>query len=149
MAEEDFYTMWGQWATQTCQKLKTIRKLEEENKKLKKEMQELKEKTDPDYAAFLIAEFKIEMGKLELKKNAYKRDSQRRKECLDAALNFNGFCVEKVFSKECLYTLWLEQKAHERNLELARDRERLADGWLLEAACIEDFLRKRGVKKPL
>ncbi len=88
----------------------------------------------------------VELGRslerLTLKKNAYKRDYRRTKERLDAALDFQGFCIERAFRKESLYTLWLEEKAHERNLELARDRERLADGWLMEAACIEKFLRQ-------
>ncbi len=89
----------------------------------------------------------VELGrsleKLTLKKNAYKRDYQRTKQCLDAALDFKGFCIEKAFRKESLYTLWLENKAEERNIELARDRERLAGSWLQEAECIEKHLRDK------
>jgi len=90
-----------------------------------------------------LVELGRDLERLTLKKNAYKRDYKRTKECLDAALDFKGFCIEKAFRKESLYTLWLEAKAEERNIELARDRERLAHGWLLEAACIEKFLREK------
>ena len=89
----------------------------------------------------------LELGRslerLTLKKNAYKRDYQRTKQCLDAALDFQGFCIEKAFRKESLYTLWLEEKAHQRNLELARDRERLAGSWLLESENLYAHLVRR------
>lgn len=133
MAEEDFYTMWGQWAEQTCKKLMKIKELAEENKKLRETISSLNKENTALFCDWSLGQ--------ESRTQLQRKNKFLKKE--NAELwNYKRNHVDLMFKESC-YTLWLEEKAHERNLELARDRERLADGWLLEAACIEKFLREK------
>src|SRR5690348_10513584 len=92
--------------------------LEKKNRKLEGEL--AKEKETTLAAKYMLDLHKRDLNNLTLKLNAYKKDYQRTKGCLDAALGFVGYEQERAFRKESLYTLWLENKAEERNIELAR-----------------------------
>ena len=93
---------------------------------------------------WIIRHLQEDLDKMTLKKNAYKKDAQRQSLCVNKLLLFIPRCQEKVYyERECLYTLWLEEMAHQRNLELARDRERLAGSWLQEGEMLSFHLRER------
>lgn len=84
-----------------------------------------------------------ELERMVLKKNAYKRDYQKKCKVVDKVLTFYYNLdrkYEELLYRETCHTLWLEFQAEERNIELAKRRN---EGfWLLEAAVLEDFFRK-------
>ena len=91
----------------------------------------------------LVLDLEEDLARMTLKKNAYKKDAERFQCLLNLTMAGVAFRKEVYYERECLFTLWLEEKAHQRNLELARDRERLAGSWLQEGEMLSIHLRER------